>query len=146
VVWFGLVEAYAQYRHHLLDAFLVASLLRAARDGQDVVVHGPVSEAYNPRSYHADSGAAAPGRPHPRDATPTSRRAATRGRRSASAGIDSLNAYDHFAEVARFGLTHLVLSTGSLDISTTTAPDACSGLRRVRECARDRVDDPSTRT
>src|SRR5262245_10398194 len=53
-LWFELDERYAKYLvTDRLDGFRVAALLRAMRDGEDVVVHGPVSETllYNLRRH-----------------------------------------------------------------------------------------------
>jgi hypothetical protein len=125
-LWFELDEAYAPYLvRDRLDAFLVALLQRAMRDGEDIVVRGPVSEKllYNLRSYYLPI--LTQQRPKlravrilaegiPAAAPDLFARGVATG---FTAGIDSLCtvADHHFSEVApRFRLTHLLFSnTGS---------------------------------
>jgi hypothetical protein len=126
-LWFELDERYAKHlAGERLDAFLVAALLRAMGDGEDVVVHGPVSARllYNLRNHFMPIMARMrprrlrPVRIHaePVPAGQASGRAAGVGT-GFSAGVDSLCAVldHHVNEVeAGFRLTHLFFAnTGS---------------------------------
>lgn len=125
-LWFELDEAYAPYLvSDRLDAFLVAALLRAMREREDIVVHGPVSEKllYGLRSAYMPILTVL--RPKLRavrifaDPVPASTPRGFRGAVATgfSAGVDSLCATnDHLSRevLPSFRLTHLVINnTGS---------------------------------
>lgn len=125
-LWFELDEAYAPYLvSDRLDAFLVAALLRAMREREDIVVHGPVSEKllYGLRSAYMPILMVL--RPKLRavrifaDPVPASTPRSFPGAVATgfSAGVDSLCATnDHVSRevLPSFRLTHLVINnTGS---------------------------------